>query len=108
MIIEFTIEALDDLTEIWQYISKDSLINANRFMSNLLDYIQMLETFPWVGKIVIKTVKRLYRRISFRNYNIIYFVEEKVYIVLIYRSSRDLKNLVRDFISNITKMLQKY
>ena len=46
MIIEFTIEALDDLTEIWQYISKDSLINANRFMSNLLDYIQMLETFP--------------------------------------------------------------
>lgn len=97
MIIEFTTEAVDDLTEIWQYISKDSLINANHFMSNLLDYIQMLETFPRVGKVVIKTEKRLYRRISYRNYNIIYFVEEKVYIVLIYRSSRNLKKFSSRF-----------
>ena len=44
--------ALDDLKNIYDYISKDSIIYANRVIEKIILRIDQLENFPKSGRVV--------------------------------------------------------
>lgn len=47
--IYYSEKAEKDLTEIWEYVAKDSQERANDFMAKLFDAIATLEVFPESG-----------------------------------------------------------
>lgn len=93
MLIEISSNAMEDLNEVWNYIAIDSIFYANKFINELIDYIEILEGFPKCGKIIFIQEDVKYRRIVFHKYNIIYFIDGKVYIILIYNSNRNFNYL---------------
>ncbi len=76
MQIRWTREALERLTEIEDYISKDSPERAIGFMNYLIDQTEALEDHPRLGRVVPETGNENIREIIARKYRIIYRVSE--------------------------------
>ncbi len=95
MRIEWTTSARVNLQELYDYISKDSPRNAERFIARLFDAIDHLADQPKMGRAVPEADNGDdVRELIFQNYRIIYYLEaEYVYIVNVIHGSRDLKRL---------------
>ncbi|HTW24361.1 MAG TPA: type II toxin-antitoxin system RelE/ParE family toxin [Candidatus Baltobacteraceae bacterium] len=50
--LRYTQRALKDLAEIVEYIAEDDEGAASRFGAALLDHIELLKRFPWIGDTV--------------------------------------------------------
>lgn len=78
--IDFSNNAIRDIKQIAYYI-KFKLFNSqasNRFVQNILLKIELLQYFPYMGPIYHHDE---YRYIVYKNFLILYFIEEKtVYI----------------------------
>ena len=89
--IRFTEEAKAELTDITEYIARDSLPNAKRFIAEISEkYKTVLSVFPESGKVY----KNEIRQISFRGYTAFYSVNEKqktVYVLHIIDLSKPLE-----------------
>jgi addiction module RelE/StbE family toxin len=84
--------ALEDLKNIHEYISKDSLIYANRVIKKIILRIEQLEKFPRSGRVVPELNNISIRELIQYNYRIIYKVaSQKVYIVSIHHSAKMIK-----------------
>jgi addiction module RelE/StbE family toxin len=84
--------ALEDLKHIHDYISKDSLIYANRVIEKIILRIEQLEKFPRSGRVVPELNNISIRELIHHNYRIIYKVaSQKVYIVSIHHSAKMIK-----------------
>jgi addiction module RelE/StbE family toxin len=84
--------ALEDLKNIHEYISKDSLIYANRVIEKIILRIEQLEKFPRSGRVVPELNNISIRELIQYNYRIIYKVaSQKVYIVSIHHSAKMIK-----------------
>jgi toxin ParE1/3/4 len=44
--------AIDDLRSIHDYISKDSILYADRFVDKIINRVSQLENFPKSGRVV--------------------------------------------------------
>ena len=66
--------ALDDLKNIYDYISKDSIIYANRVIEKIILRIDQLENFPKSGRVVPELNNNSIRELIQNNYRIIYKV----------------------------------
>lgn len=81
--------ALDDLKNIYDYISKDSIIYANRVIEKIILRIDQLENFPKSGRVVPELNNNSIRELIQNNYRIIYKVTtQEIFIVSIHHSSK--------------------
>jgi len=88
----WTDSALNDLRSIRDYIARDSVFYAEKFVEDVLSQTKKLEVFPKVGRIVPEKNSRSIREIIFGSYRIIYKVTDKVaYIVTIVHGKRMLE-----------------
>ena len=91
--IQIASSAKRDLREIFDYISKQSIQNAERLINTIKKEILILEKYPGIGQIVKEINDPEFREIKIYKYRIIYYFEgEKVSIITIHHSSRLLKN----------------
>lgn len=87
--LNFTIQAFEDLENISEYISKDSVSAAKNFIQSIITKAEILEIFPNSGRIVPELNKSDIKELIHGNYRIIYKIySEKVDILTIYHSAR--------------------
>ena len=92
MDIEFTERARKDLNDIFNYISSDSLQNAESFLKKIYEKIENLENFSKIGRRVPELDNPNIREILFKNYRIVYqILKEKIQIITVIHGSRLLK-----------------
>ena len=65
-------QAISDMDDIGEYVSRDSLRQAANVLSKILQTIQRLEQFPEIGAFIPEIKTRRYREIHVFNYRIIY------------------------------------
>ncbi|MBA7534669.1 hypothetical protein ES705_26918 [subsurface metagenome] len=70
-------EALKDIEEIISFISKDSELYAVNFASKIIGAVETLRLFPEIGRIVPEYDDPKIREIIYRNYRIVYQIEER-------------------------------
>ena len=70
-------EALKDIEEIISFISKDSELYAVNFASKIISAVETLKVFPEIGRIVPEYGDPKIREIIYRNYRIVYQIDER-------------------------------
>ena len=81
--------AIADLKSIHDYISKDSIAYANKFIEKLIMRVDQLESFPNAGKIVPEFGTPLIRELIEGSYRIVFKVNsDHIGIVRIHHSAR--------------------
>ena len=91
--ITWSREALQDLEDIIAYISKDSEYYAKNFATKIINSIEILKSFPEIGRVVPEHNNSQLRELIYRNYRIVYYAEKvKVEIVTIFRGSKLLED----------------
>ena len=86
----WTQTALDDLADIKQYIARDSIYYAEKFVDDAFQATERLEVFPESGRMVPERFKPDFREIIFGSYRIIYkIIDDDVYIVTMIHGKRN-------------------
>ena len=70
-------EALKDIEEIISFISKDSELYAVNFASKIISAVETLRMFPEIGRIVPEYADPKIKEIIYRNYRIVYQIEDR-------------------------------
>ena len=90
--IEWTERAVENLKSIEDYILADSEIQAKKVSGEIITYVDLLEDFPMMGRVVPEFPDLDLRELIKYSYRIIYSVEgNQVYIVTIIHGKRDFK-----------------
>ncbi|MBA3899138.1 MAG: type II toxin-antitoxin system RelE/ParE family toxin [Bacteroidetes bacterium] len=91
--INWTGQATEDLTNIAEFIKKDSEKFARITVRNIRDRARQLKQLPTSGKIVPEIEKTEIRELIFGNYRIIYkiFSTTRIDILTVHHSARQLK-----------------
>ncbi|MHA1351153.1 MAG: type II toxin-antitoxin system RelE/ParE family toxin [Promethearchaeota archaeon] len=90
--IKWTHNALEDLDDIANYISKDSPKYAQILVKQIYEMINSLKQFPMFGRKVPEYKDPNLREIIYKNYRIIYLVKNKyLEIISVIHGSRKLK-----------------
>jgi toxin ParE1/3/4 len=91
--ITWTPFALEDLQSIYNYISKDSVTYAGRFVDKLIDKVDILEDHPEIGRVVPEFENETIRELIEGNYRIIYKILSitQIAIIRIHHSAMLLK-----------------
>jgi toxin ParE1/3/4 len=74
--------AANDITEIWEFISKDNPSAATRFREHLLEAIRKLATFPNQGHRRLDLTSETLRFQAIRDYLIAYAPDQKPPVVV--------------------------
>ena len=83
-VVYWTESAIQDLNDIGDYISKGSQKYAEITVNYLFDATEILEEFPYSGKIVQEFNKESIRELIRGNYRIVYLInDDKLVIVVI-------------------------
>ena len=92
--VRWTDQALDDIENIAEFISKDSLIFAQIQTERFFERAKILETHPLTGRIVPEINDPSTRELVMGNYRLIYFLDSKsiVTILTVHQSQRLLTN----------------
>ncbi len=96
IILEYTEEVKCNIDEIYSYISQDSYVIAQKFITRLLDYTHMLSIFPELGTLVLK--QHNIRKLVYRNYLIIYQINydsNLIHIIKILNSKQDIQIMLK-------------
>jgi len=81
--------ALDDLAAIKEYIARDSIYYADKFVDDAFDATDNLENFPEMGRVVPERNDPSVREIIFGSYRIMYKVDgNNCYITTIIHGKR--------------------
>ncbi len=82
--------ALEDVEAIAEYIARDSSIQAELFVSRILEAVEHLQYFPQAGRIIPEIEDPVCREVIYRHYRIMYFLKEnEVWVTQVIHSSRD-------------------
>ena len=98
MKIELTDPAYIDLENINDYIKRDSVYYSNVFIEKIFDSIDKLEDFPNIGRVVPEYKIENIREIFYKDYRIIYKIDNEnniIHIVAVIHGSRDLISNIR-------------
>ena len=86
--------SLFDIENIKNFISIDSVSNANRFIKGIRERITLLKQYPEIGSHIYPDRFKNLRRILFKSYRIVYqFKEDKVIIITVHHQSRLIENV---------------
>lgn len=87
--VKWTLQAVDDLSSIAEFIAKDSRYYAHLFVINIVGYVERLSSFPKSGRIVPEIKNPLIREIITGNYRISYrFQTKTVEILTVYHGAK--------------------
>ena len=90
--LRYTPKFAKDLTEIAEYIEKDSQILSKEFVHKVLQRPQLLETNSLVGRIVPEKANPNLREIFFLgNYRMVYRLKNEIIEVLMIRHAARLR-----------------
>ena len=91
----WTSPALDDLSEIAEYIALSNLPAAKALTQKIFDKISRLENHPESGKKPLELANLNYREVVVNPCRIFYKVDgDKVYILHVMRQERDLRRFL--------------
>jgi toxin ParE1/3/4 len=84
--------AVEDLHDIYSYISKDSIFYAINVTNKIVVKIEVLFNFPKIGRIIPEYNEYDYRELIDGNYRIVYWLvnEDFIKIIRICHSKRQL------------------
>lgn len=89
--VKWTKNALDDLDDIGNYISKDSPKYAKILVNQIFELSNNLEQFPNIGRKVPEYDNPKIRELLFKSYRIIYLVKmDHLEIISVFHGSRKL------------------
>ena len=89
-----TPKAEADLDDIWLFIARDSITNADGFLDKLLETCSLLASHPLIGSDKNYLANKL-RSFPVDKYCIFYFpLEDGIEIVRVLHSARDIQNLL--------------
>jgi plasmid stabilization system protein ParE len=84
--------AVQDIEQISEFISKDSSDRAALFVGRLIDVTEKLSQYPNSGRIIPEVKKEEYREVIYGAYRIMYKLEpNQVLILAVIHSARDWK-----------------
>lgn len=85
-------EALNDLEEIYRYISRDSVLYAQRQIHRIEEYVSILEKHIRAGKMVREMNQPDIRELVVGRYRVVYKIisEQLVHILMVHHGARDL------------------
>ena len=88
--VVWTQRALSDLEGIGEYISKDSFKYAGFTLEKLINTESLIESNPFIGRIVPEINNKLIREIIKGNYRVIYQIinDSLAYILTVFHSAR--------------------
>jgi len=86
----WALRALNDLNEIGDYISKDSILYAKNTINGIINSVKILKQFPKSGKVMPELMQDDIREISKGNYRIIYKLKDAdiVEIITVHHTSK--------------------
>jgi addiction module RelE/StbE family toxin len=92
--IRWTDQALFDIENIAEFIAKDSEVYARIQVERFFEEVEILESFPFSGRVVPELKNKSIRELILGNYRIIYrvFSKSTIDILTIHHSSRLIKN----------------
>ena len=92
-LIIWTEPALQDLTDIAEYIALDKLNAAKRLVQKVFSSVERLEQFPESGRMPPELNKSRYLEVVVNPCRIFYRIEkDKIFIIYVMRSERRLRN----------------
>lgn len=87
--INWTLQALEDVESICEFISRDAPSYAHIFACDVFDSVERLKEFPGSGRVVPEVDREYIREIILGNYRIIYRIADNaVDILTVYHSAR--------------------
>ena len=91
MKIEWTKTAINRAHEIASYIALDSILESEKWLKNIFNYVKRLENFPESERYVPEILdKKDLRELVFKNYRIIYRIEKSTVYILTVRSYKQI------------------
>jgi len=85
----WTQTALDDLAGIRDFIARDSVYYAEKFIDDAFKATEQLEIFPEIGRVVPERNDPVFREIIFGSYRIMYtIIDSNVYIITMIHGMR--------------------
>jgi len=86
--------SLKDIENIKEFISTDSVVNANRFIKNIRERITLLKHHPEAGTALCPGRFKNLRKLLFKSYRIIYqYTDEKITIITVHHQLRLIENV---------------
>lgn len=87
-------KANNDLIDIYNYISKDSIYYAMKTVNEIINKVEILHIFPYSGRILNDIVNEEYRELIYKSYRIIYKIKiSTIYIHRMWHSAREISNI---------------
>jgi toxin ParE1/3/4 len=94
--VRWSLTAELDLQAIERFIGRDSIIRATVFVDRLLQAAETLERTPRLGRVVPEFNRAELREIVYRDYRIVYLLDEGgVSVLRVVHGARDLRQLVQ-------------
>jgi len=89
--IEWALSAISDVKCLREFIARDSLPYAERFVQRLIEVIENTSSYPMMGRKMPEALDDNVREIMFQKYRIVYRVEtSRILILMVIHGSRDL------------------
>ena len=97
--IKIELDAKEDLKQIREYISKDSIYYANKIVNEIINKTEYLLMFPYMGRKIPEFNNANYRELIYKSYRIFYKVNSNINIFNIFHHSRNIlnsKNIIKN------------
>jgi len=90
--IVWTEQATQDLENLFEYISKDSVLYGSRTVEKLYSRVNILKEYPSSGRKLIEISKN-YRELVEGNYRLIYKItsSDLIHIITVFHTARHLR-----------------
>ena len=92
--IELKQNAKEDMRQIEEYISRDSIYYANKTIEEIIKRIKNLSIFPYMGRKIPEYDNINLREIIYKSYRILYKVNSNIHILNVFHCSRDILNSI--------------
>ena len=92
--IKLELDAKEDLKQIEEYISKDSIYYANKTIEGIIERTKYLLMFPYMGRKIPEYNNVNLRELIYKSYRIIYRVNSNIDILKVFHCSRDFLNSI--------------
>lgn len=92
--IEFTPKAIEDIDNIADYVSLQSPHFAQKLVKSIFKEVEILRSFPSIGRVVPEIDEQEVREIFYQKYRIVYHLidQSTIHIVTVQHGARDVKN----------------
>lgn len=95
--IELNLSAKEDMKQIEEYISRNSIYYANKTIEEIVKRIKNLSMFPYMGRKIPEYNNINLRELIYKSYRILYKVNSNIYVLNIVHHSRDTLNSINIF-----------